>query len=186
MNGCNVIGTRKTRSMEDILIYTDMEENLNKVYDKIIEKGYICDKILGRRKKIIIVGINADDDEQLILTVVNKNTGTEDTRMIFCRNGYASTKTACVELTEEAAIKLLDKERVRIGWTHCRVRDYIDERKCSKCGAKTHLAWNCKFKEKVCFKCKGRRHEERNCERQEIGFRDRELGLKKVTADTER
>lgn len=83
------------------------------------------------------------------------------------RMSYGGTQTALISLPMQAARKLLDAGKIRVGWTSCRIREKISPTQCYKCMHFGHIAQTCKSNDnwaKRCYKCGAEGHVARACD----------------------
>lgn len=76
--------------------------------------------------------------------------------------GYKAYRNIIVTLTLEDQVAAIDAGRMIIGFTSCRVHEYVDVMQCRKCWRYGHFQHACKFAE-VCRICGSGRHTERVC-----------------------
>lgn len=69
---------------------------------------------------------------------------------------------AIVECDPLSAEKILKQEKISIGWSICRVFEYVHVFRCFKCGDYDHKATECK-KEDRCLKCASKEHKTEDC-----------------------
>ena len=93
----------------------------------------------------------------------------EKTAIHSLRKAYKCTQTAMVQIPKDAAITLLKRGRLRIGWVNCRIREKVDPIKCFKCWAFGHKARECKGtdRSKCCLRCGEVGHSRKSCKRNE-------------------
>lgn len=63
---------------------------------------------------------------------------------VTLKKAYGETQIATMSLPGEAAKKLLELGKLRIGWTICRIRERIELKKCFKCLEFGHIAKQCR------------------------------------------
>ena len=76
-------------------------------------------------------------------------------------------KRAFVSLLVADANMLLEKRRILIGWTYCRIRYKEEEKRCYKCFESGHMQWDCKGPDRkgmgLCIKCGQKGHKMSEC-----------------------
>lgn len=76
------------------------------------------------------------------------------------RRAFASLPAIC-------ASKLLKDQRIKIGWTRCRVRYREDVKRCFRCFQAGHMQWECKGPNRkedgICIRCGEKGHKMRDC-----------------------
>ena len=80
---------------------------------------------------------------------------------------HREQRRAFVELSAEAANKVLGAKRVLIGWTSCRVKLWENAKRCYRCFGLGHLQMNCKGPDRkgegVCIRCGDIGHKMKEC-----------------------
>ena len=95
--------------------------------------------------------------------------GGGDVKVMRLEDMGRGLKKAVVMVPIVAALEVLKKKSVQIGWSWCRVRllerEQIKQPRCFKCLQVGHMATGCKNEElgKVCYKCGGTDHLIREC-----------------------
>lgn len=91
----------------------------------------------------------------------------EEIQIKTIRYGYGGTKTAIVSVSSEVLEILGQENKLRIGFTNCRVKRTQNILRCFKCHAFGHLSYNCtldlKGKE-LCRRCGGLGHQINGCD----------------------
>lgn len=74
-------------------------------------------------------------------------------------------RVAIVELREKMAAKLLNEQKIRIGWVYCRARRRVAVKRCFRCLGYGHMARDCKGPDRstLCYKCGGTSHKAKEC-----------------------
>lgn len=136
------------------------EKKLGDFYDVSIPKP--------RNPRIKLSGLSekpTDDDLKRMLIAQNDLVyGEGDIRVI----SILSTRRgiffdAIIEVPPQLYNDLLQRERVKVGWSMCYVADGVNVRRCIKCCSYGHLARNCKSECFCCCWCAGD-HDSRTCE----------------------
>ncbi|XP_012148723.2 uncharacterized protein LOC105663591 isoform X1 [Megachile rotundata] len=154
---------RQTRWGKEVLFYLEKSDELHSLGDRIRGAGNDMDVIVGKRKKVMFTGIDLDVQEDEFKEILHTEHKFMDCRVIFYKRSLKGNNSACVDFPIDTANEVIKRERLRIGWTSCRTAEYVDNRKCFKCGSKTHLAWSCKLEKGVCYSCGGGDHTSREC-----------------------
>lgn len=76
------------------------------------------------------------------------------------------TENIAIEVTPELRKKLLSLSRVYLGWSSCKVEDFIRITRCYKCNGYNHIQKNCKALTPSCAHCAGP-HETNTCDKKE-------------------
>lgn len=68
-----------------------------------------------------------------------------------------------LEVSKDVRDLLVRKERLYIGWSCCRVRDYVAATRCYKCHGFGHTTKYCKAEHEVCGHCAATGYAFKNC-----------------------
>nr|XP_041633463.1 uncharacterized protein LOC121503263 [Drosophila kikkawai] len=84
---------------------------------------------------------------------------------------FGGTQIATVSLRPEHARRLLEKDKIRIGWVVCSIREKLEPRRCYKCMGFGQTSVGCRASEatgkatqEACFKCGGTGHKHYTCQ----------------------
>jgi len=66
--------------------------------------------------------------------------GTARIRGVNLRVAYGGTQTATLRVMPDKGRRLLEKGKIRLGWTWCRVRPKLTPKRCFKCMEFNHIA----------------------------------------------
>ncbi|KYB29499.1 hypothetical protein TcasGA2_TC032967 [Tribolium castaneum] len=109
-------------------------------------------KITMARKELIITGIDKETTEEEVRLAIQqhyteKTACPEDTQVrSFHSNERTNKQTATVLVPETEALHLLQKRKVIIGWTMCRIVEKLRPERCHRCLKYGHRAKECKEK----------------------------------------
>lgn len=78
----------------------------------------------------------------------------------YKRNGR-TIYNAIIKIDKESYIKVINAQKVNIGWEKCRIYEGTDIIQCFKCNGYNHTSRECKFEE-ICYKCHGN-HKSKEC-----------------------
>lgn len=91
-------------------------------------------------------------------------------RIMSMRPTASGNQNATIALPRDAAVRILKKGRVKVGWTMCKVRERVDIKKCYNCQGMGHMARECKGPNRrdTCFRCGEKDHKAKECNREEF------------------
>ncbi|KOC59680.1 hypothetical protein WH47_11017 [Habropoda laboriosa] len=138
----------------------------------------------SRNRRLQIQGVDGVTTKEEILEVMRIVTSEGDINVVYLREGFGGTQTACVEMSERGVEQCVECKKIKIGWNRCRVREVKANNECYRCGGAGHYATNCNIKNKRCCKCGSEVHLVKDC--QEIGnarARTETGGVAKVIAE---
>lgn len=108
---------------------------MDKLEEQIKQMGLQTERLRGPKKRLYIKGLDGIVNKEEIIEGITKVTQKgEQIRVIFLREGFAGTQTACVELNEVALRTCLRLGAIGIGLMKCPVREYVISKECYKCG----------------------------------------------------
>lgn len=148
-------------------------EILKDKVNKELGEKYVIQAPMKKKLKIKIFDVDQEDseNEQELWEKITEQNGfrkgsihgkTLHVAKNERRNGRNQGMTVIAEVDEETHKKLLEEEKLKIGWSMCRVQNYIGLLRCFKCCGFYHFAKDCK-KEVACGKCAGK-HATKECE----------------------
>lgn len=109
--------------------------------------------------------------EALMSSLISQNCDglpTQDVKLIYLfpnKNRNDST-SAVIEVPSEIRRRMLERGRIYVGWTSCRVADHLRLTQCFRCLSLGHIAKDCKLGKDVCGHCADS-HETRQCPNRE-------------------
>lgn len=163
-----IAGVRKTAAGE-IMISMAGGGQAELLKQKIIEgvQG-ITARTRSTDVVLIIKGIDGAATTQEVQTAIEGDTSTDKdggVKEIRMSPAYGGNETATVTVTQEAAQRLLQDGRVRIGWTSCRIMEKIEVLKCYRCWIYGHVAAACTGTDRTetCVKCGQQGHKVKEC-----------------------
>jgi Zinc knuckle len=127
-------------------------------------------RVLTQEVNIVCKDMDEITSKTELLTALKEHfslPGLQENAIKSMRGAYGGTQTAIISLPMEAARKVLSTGRLKIGWTICRLREYVRPKSCFRCLEPGHLAKDCKGidRSKLCRKCGEEGHVARTCEK---------------------
>lgn len=126
-------------------------------------------KDLKSNPTIEIRDIDGFSTKEEIVIAIKKSTGAvlEDITVNLSNPNSRDQRRAFVSLPSREANKILSTERIKIGWTNCRVRYHEEPKRCFRCFGLGHMQWNCKGPDRkgqgICIRCGEEGHILRQC-----------------------
>ena len=97
---------------------------------------------------------------------VSKDDFSKEFKLLFKtgpREGNSLTCHWVVEVSPTLRKKLIDRPRIYVDWTSCRIRDYASVTRCWKCQSFGHPEKYCRQDKPTCGHCSTEGHETKNC-----------------------
>lgn len=115
-------------------------------------------KALKKEKVIVIKYLDEITTKEEIaeaLSLQLANFECNETMVKWLSKGYGGTQNAGISLPADQAYKLLAVEKIKIGWSICRIKEIIQPKRCFKCMEFNHNSNDCKGvdRSKKCRKC---------------------------------
>lgn len=156
-----------------IIVETPTESEANKIgHSKDLGKTFSVEKPSKKLPRIIIYDVPTGMNETSLSTsVYGQNTELASTIKEFqaefsvkFKTGKKEGKTVnwVVEVSPLMRNKILQKKRLYVEWSACRVRDFIMVTRCYKCQGFGHLAKHCE-RDLCCSLCAGTGHKGTEC-----------------------
>lgn len=122
-----VNNVKKTRKGDLLLVLKGGKEAADKAKSIIMQKTRcqnVVSKDNSKRKILHIAGMDCETtrDEVQKCIAAEVAEAQEEINVTSIRPAYAETQKATIVVKEEIARKMLERQRVKIGWTICRVR----------------------------------------------------------------
>lgn len=165
----------ESRKNGTVVIQTENEEEREKVKNAIqseMSEGYDIKVPNPKEMKVNITDITFKYTENEIIEKIKKqNTGLSETKIKvvkiyeYKRNNKVVYNVK-VATDGDTYTKLMNAQKINIGWERCRVFDGTDVIKCFKCKGFNHIARECKNDE-ICSKCHGN-HQSNQCKKETI------------------
>lgn len=149
----------------DVIVFCNDEKSLDVVKNKItggIGDDFVVDQPKELQPRLKIVGIDPDYCEQGVfydaLKSQNEDIFTEASTIELIQDPKQRTNnkvTAIIGVDMATFKRAMDKERIKIGWSICRVYEQIDVLRCFRCSAFTHTSKQCDADKPACAICGG-------------------------------
>lgn len=118
---------------------------------------------------LFIHGIDAATSEEEIKEAIMSNVDvTEDqAKIVSIRPARFENKVATTILPKKAALILLKKDKIRIGWVQCQIVERVPIIRCFKCLELGHRAKDCKGEDRAtaCINCGEIGHQASGCQK---------------------
>ena len=140
--------------------------------ERLKAAGLIAGAPAKRNPRIIIYDVpRAEDDNATLADIIDQNLSESEkpkfrqqVRLAF-KTGNKSRDTCnwILDVSKEARDLLFKKERIYVGWSCCKIHDYVAATRCYKCQAFGHTSKYCKTDKDICGRCANSGHTYNNC-----------------------
>ena len=164
------VGITSLKTLKDgrVLIEASSKTDINILGDKIREE---CAETMAvnmqtlRKPRMIVINTPIETTlENILETLTQQNpelaTVADNIVPKFCYTTKRGTRNMVIEVNSETRKRLIHN-RVKIGWTLCKVDDYLVAKRCYRCSRYNHTHKECKGEE-VCPLCTGN-HKLKDC-----------------------
>lgn len=162
---------RRTLKGELLLQLKDSGENTCLFKDSIREKLGDKAEVRSLTQRIIVEIRDVDEitSTEDVIAAIKAQLDIDELpdKAVRLRNAYGGTQIATISLPGEAAKSLIGLDKIKIGWTVCRIRERKVLKKCFRCLEFGHFAAKCSSQEdrsKLCRKCGEANHIAKDCE----------------------
>lgn len=157
-----------------ILIETPNKRDITALMadQKLKAAGFVVETPAKKNPRIIILDVpKLNSEEDTMETIAEQNLNLEE-KQLFRRQSKLAFKTgdkkkeSCnwvLETSKEVRNMLLKKSELYIGWTRCRLKDYIVATRCYKCQSFGHTSKYCKSITDTCGHCGTAGHAYKAC-----------------------
>jgi hypothetical protein len=174
-DGFRAVSVRRARGAAVVVETTTAEGAARLIAsEKLRSGGFVAEKPKGRLPRIVVYdtpsGLSDGDLLKAIYAandvqnVMDEATFLSETKRMskFGPKGkpLIGSILACTGRVRQA---LLSQGYVYLGWSACRVRDYVGATRCYRCHLYGHIQKDCKFRAQVCGKCAAEGHEANKC-----------------------
>lgn len=144
---------------------------LNKIKPALESVGLEVKHFDKLSPRLLIRDVPADlDREQFVRGLIKQNANEfpeSDIKLVYMFPPKdRKTTSVVIEVPPDLRNRLLERGRVYVGWTSCRIGDYVRITQCYKCLGFGHIARFCKAPHDTCGYCTGA-HETRSCSKRE-------------------
>jgi len=167
----NVAGIRRTAAGELLLRMTKASDEctgkLQKAIQNIIGEQAVVKAIADKvtlEIRDIAEWTTSDEVLEAVFRAIDCDLSAEAAPKL--RPAYQGTQTATLILPKDIAEQILKLNKIRIGWSICRLRAKVEPRRCYRCLSFGHIASRCRSKHdatKLCFNCGGENHASKDC-----------------------
>lgn len=179
--GSSVSKVRKTTTGELLLELHSKAEGKATEFQKIVEE--VLDqgtKIRTLQDEVVFEIKDLDEitTKENIVAALQRELQSSDAVSVeekavkSLRKAYGDTQTAIIRLPAKMAHQMIAKQKIKIGWVVCRIREMQRETRpirCFKCLGFGHIAKNCTVvqdRSRCCYKCGSEGHKARACDKE--------------------
>lgn len=165
-----VNGIRKVGKGAIIVECTNKEasEKLIKKVNENLSESYEIKETEAKKPKLKIIGLSTKDDDNVIVDFIkSQNVGLENSEIKVVKvfqnhrkNGY----NCIIQVDGETFKKLMNEQKIFIGWDRCRVTECVDLLRCYNCSGFQHKSSECK-RDKACPRC-AQNHDLKECKQE--------------------
>lgn len=165
----------ENRKNGTVVIQSENEEEREKIKTAIEDKlneGYEIKVPSPIEMKINITGMSFNYGENDLLEKLKKQNPIINDGVFKVIKQYEYKRnnrkiySAIIQADSESYSKMLEAQRVNIGWERCRVFDGTEVMQCLKCRGYNHKARDC-TNEEICLRCHGE-HKTKDCDKEQI------------------
>lgn len=143
------------------------KEELEKIKPALESAGLTMRQSERLNPRLVVRDIPADTDkDQFVKELAQQNLKAKSADNIKVVYWFpkkdARTSSVVIEVPPEVRRELMERGRVYVGWSACRISDHLRIVQCYRCLSFGHIAKDCKATRGVCGHCAGE-HEMRSC-----------------------
>lgn len=171
------VGIQELRGIRKggVVISCSDKKSLEKMKDKVMaEMGdkYSVNTSELKNPRLIVIGVEVDyikqEDSEILKAIGEQNDIINDVKKIKIVNKYEKKEkrnsgNVILEAEPEIIKKLLEREKIHIGYRSCKVYEHYSIIRCFRCGAFGHKKGECR-NEQICFRCGENNHMTKECE----------------------
>ena len=169
--GESVVRTRRAHNGQLMFVLRKEDgqkgANFQGAIGKVVD-GLATVKVLTQEVDIVCKDLDEITSKEELLEALRQQfelVGLHEDAIRSVRAAYGGTQTAIIRLPMEAARKVLAAGRMKVGWTMCRLREFVRPKSCFRCLDFGHLAKDCKGidRSKKCRRCGEEGHIAKDC-----------------------
>lgn len=173
--GENVVKTRRTQKGEMIFELKKDPSVKSLTYRELVAKSLGSEANVRALSQEVVVECKDLDEittEEELRIAITEQCNLNVPMQIRIRKAFGGTQTAAIRLPVDAANKLMETGKIKVGWSVCtlRITPRVTKQmeRCFRCMEFGHQARNCKGpdRSKMCWKCGGNGHVARDCTEQ--------------------
>ena len=166
---------RRARNNDLLIIVkkgSTTESFSQKIRDVLQNKAEVLALDYDPETDVDIRDIEEDITEEEVINCIKKAVGEEATIKCKMKPSFAGMQMATVRMKKKLADVLIEKRRIRIGWTNCVIKSRINVLKCYKCLGFGHISRGCQGPDRSesCYKCGKLDHKIADCTNEAICF----------------
>ncbi|KAK9293553.1 hypothetical protein QLX08_011541 [Tetragonisca angustula] len=157
-----------------VLVETESRENIESLLasEKLRKAGLTVEIPPKKNPRLIIYDVpKMDNDTEIIETIIDQNINEKEKvklrpqmRIAFKTGDKSKDRNnVIIEVSKEVRDILINKGRLFMGWSYCRVQDYIAVTRCYKCQGFGHTSRYCKSEMDICGHCSTSGHSFKDC-----------------------
>jgi hypothetical protein len=156
------VGITSLRMLRDgrLMIEASSKQDIEALGNKIEETcGTELEVSILKRRKPTLVLIGTPEEintENIEATIVRQNPDLDikegDIKAKFSYTTKRGTKNLVLESDSETRKKLI-QTKIKLGWSICRVDDYLVPKRCYRCSKYNHNSRDCKGQQEICPLC---------------------------------
>ncbi|KAF2903870.1 hypothetical protein ILUMI_02306 [Ignelater luminosus] len=162
--GVEIESIQKTRQGNLKVFTKAIKEDANRIFRESINgilKGKAQEIAKSNHSRVLDETVTKEEIKLAIKETLSKRLKDEEYRVYTSKpNSRENGQVATVRIEIKEANKLISREKMKVGWTNCRIPEIITPTRCYKCHKYGHQARNCDVevepmieRNKKCLKC---------------------------------
>lgn len=167
--GVEVSEVRRARNGELLVQVRNGADKVETLKREITEKlpTAVADKVVIK-KVLHIKGLDEVTTREEVAAAISKeiSAGIDTFEVRPLRPAFGNKQNCTVIVSAAAADKLIEKRKIKLGWTVCRIVERVEDNRCYRCWEYGHFKTECKGpnREVLCVKCAGEGHKASECQ----------------------